>query len=53
MNTKFFQDHFEKLNFNLDNKIIKKFTPIISQDFEKDKVNFHLFGKSVKMKTKK
>ena len=51
MNTKFFQDHFEILNFNLDNKIIKKFTPIISQDFEKDKVNFS-FWKDVKMRKK-
>ena len=53
MNTKFFQDHCEKLNFNLDNKIIKNFTPIISQDFEKDKVNFSSFWKECEDENKK
>mgnify|MGYP003988130463 FL=1 len=53
MNTKFFQDHLKKLNFNSENEIIKKFTPIISQDFEEDKINFSSFWQECEMKTKK
>ena len=43
MNTKFFQDHIKNLNLNLENKIIRTFDPMISQDFEKDKMNFSSF----------
>jgi len=45
MNTKFFKDHFQTLNLKLKNENIKKFIPIISQDFEKDKINFSKFWK--------
>ena len=53
MNTKFFQDHLKKLNFNSENEIIKKFTPIISQDFEKDKINFSSFWQECEDENKK
>ena len=45
MNTKFFKDHFQTLNLKLKNENIKNFIPIISQDFEKDKINFSSFWK--------
>ena len=45
MNTKFFKDHFQTLNLKLKNENIKNFIPIISQDFEKDKINFSNFWK--------
>ena len=53
MNTKFFHPPFEKLNFNFENKIIKNFIPIISQDFEKDKVTFSSFWKECEDENKK
>ena len=45
MNTKFFKDHFQTLDLKLKNENIKNFIPIISQDFEKDKINFSSFWK--------
>ena len=45
MNTKFFKDNFQTFNLKLKNENIKNFIPIISQDFEKDKINFSSFWK--------
>ena len=45
MNIQFFKDHCQSLNLAIENKNIKSFLPIISQDFKIDKINFSNFWK--------